>query len=220
MKVELDDTHWEKIFSRSKRWFQSKKGVLAMGLFNGSSPIDYPADCLEVLDIVSSNNSDSCGSLGALLTLGFFPDIVPADWIGRGGIATTTFSGFSTYVQVIEQLEKIKRLFNADADWYVAARKIFLTQRGGTGPVLLFYKKKNWEIEELYDRDEDMFYRYCLNEAKYILGRIRIKYRSYPSAGGTVEMDGADLLEEWKTDRELLDEEIAQSQMPISFITG
>lgn len=217
VKVEIDDTQWPTLFKRAKRWFQAKKGLLKCGLFAASPVMAIPADALKIIDVILPGAGG--GGLGCLMTLGFFDDIVPADVLGRNGQISTTFNNYSQYVQLMQQLETVRRIFNSDPDWSVQCDKLYLT--GVTsGQVLIIWKRRDWGISELQDRDEDLIYRYCLNEARYVLARIRGKYPSYPSAGGSVEMDASVLLEEYNAEKELLEEEIGASAMPIPFITG
>lgn len=216
LKVEIDDTQWPKLFARAKRWFHSKKGLLACGMFPGGQVIDFPADAENIIEVVADNAS-GCSGIGALLSFGFFNDFVPADIMRAGGYASFPVS-ISGWVQIQQNIEDMRRVFNSDPTWYVDCGHIYIT--GGAAQVFIVYKRKAWEISELRDRDEDIFYRYCLNEAKYVLGRIRGKYKSYPAAGGSIDTDAEDLINEWKEDRPLLDEELADMQGPMGIVIG
>lgn len=218
VKVELDDTAWAFIFKRAKRWYQSKKGVLFTKLVAAQSSIPVPADAVDVVQVILPSSSES---LGCLATYGFFPDLVPADIFGPNGVTGSVFDA-SAFVQMLERNEKILRILGADQGYAIApdGHGVVLTVDSPSGAVLLVLTKKEWAVEELHGHDEEIFYRYCYALAKRALGRIRSKYGSYPSAGGTVEMDGGVLLEEAKEEVELLNEEIMLIQYPVSFITG
>lgn len=221
VKIEIDDTAWDAIFKRTKRWFDTKKGVPGASLASAMQEMDFPPDAAQILDVIMP--SDGGNTLGAILTGGFFTDIVPADVIARGGMFSTSFSNYSAFVQLIQQIEIVRRTFSSEPDWTVSPTgKLQIMPANLTGTIMIIYKKKRdlWQIDELKDRDEDIFYRACLNEAKYVLSRTRGKYPNYPAAGGNIETDAADLKDEWKEGREELNKEIDDMAMPIGWITG
>lgn len=221
VKVEIDNTAWDALFRRVKRWYDTKKGVPGAAIAAAQKEMDFPPEAEKILDIIMP--SDGGNSLGAILTGGFFSDIVPADVIARGGMFSTSFSNYSAFVQMLQQIEIVRRTFSSELDWNISPLgKIQMMPSNISGNVLIVYKKKRdaWNIEDLSDRDEDIFYRACLNEAKYILARVRGKYPSFPAAGGNIETDAASLMEEWKDGREELNKEIDDMQMPIGWISG
>jgi len=221
VRVEIDESAWGFIFKRAKRWFHSKKGVMGAAVVTAQSEMDYPPQAEIIIDVVLA--TDCGGSLGSIMTGGFFSDIVPADVIARGGMYSTSFSNYSAFVQLIQQIEQVRRTFSSEPDWYVdAVGRLHLMPGSVAGNVLVIYKKRPefWEISELRDRDEDIFYRCALNEVKYVLSRVRGKYPSYPAAGGSIETDAAGLMEEWKEGREELNIEIDQMAMPIGMVAG
>jgi hypothetical protein len=223
MSVELDDTQWDAIFARTKRWFKAKKGVLdcaTIPLNPGVFEYDFPPNACRIIDVLLPRRSD----IQSLLSLGFF-DIVPLNALNIGAV-TSAFNSYSSYVQILQALETRRRIFSADPDWEVLCNKIHVIGGDGvcagemSGQMIVVFKKENWEIDELKDRDENLFFRYSLATAKYFLGAIRSKYKSYPSADGPIDTDGPELKEEYKQEIELLDEEIAESQMPMGVIIG
>ena len=188
----------------------------------GITEYPIPANAWVVRDVILPSRSD----VSSLLSLGFF-DVVPLNSMNLGSI-TSAFNSYSSYAQILMALETRKRIFDAEPDWFVVCDKIHvagMTSGGASasnfsGKMLVFFTKKEWDIGELKDRDEDLFYRYALNEAKYVLGRIRGKYKDYPAAGGSVAMDADDLLSEYKDDKAALDEEIGESQYPMGILVG
>lgn len=221
VKIEIDETAWDAIFRRTKRWFDVKKGVPGAAMVAAQKELDFPPEAEKILDIILP--TDGGNSLGAILTGGFFTDIVPADVIARGGMFSTSFSNYSAFVQMLQQIEIVRRTFSSELDWQVSPLgKIQMMPSNISGNILIIYKKKRdfWDIKQLTDRDEDIFYRACLNEAKYVLSRTRGKYPSYPAAGGNIETDAHDLKDEWEKGREELNKEIDDMQMPIGWITG
>jgi len=223
LEVELDDTVWPIIVERAKRWFKAKKGVLGcenMAIVPGKTVYDFPSNACAIIDVILPRRSD----IQSLLSLGFF-DIVPLNALNIGS-ATSAFNSYSAYTQILQALETRRRIFGADPDWEVLCNQLHLIGGSGlcagegTGYALIIYKKENWSTEELKDRDENLFFRYMLGQAKYFLGRIRSKYKSYPAAGGSIDTDGPELLQEAKEDFELLDVEISESQGPMGIVIG
>lgn len=223
VKVELDDTVWEKIFTKAKRWFRAKKGVIScyvLNLVDGQTEYDMPPNSVGLIDVVLPNRTD----IASLLSFGFF-DVIPMNAWNIGSL-TSSFNSYSSYVQILQALETRRRVFSADPDWYEACGKIHITVKsldcfgnGGT-QALVFFKKQDFDISELKERDEELIYRYSLNEAKYRLGRVRGKYKSYPAAGGSIDTDADDLIADYKEEKELLEEEISESQGSMGFVVG
>lgn len=224
VKVEIDDSQWEPIFRKSKKWFSARKGVMGYAAIPINAEIgmyDFPEDADAILDVVLPLRSD----IQSLMSLGFF-DIVPLNAMNIGAV-TSAFNSYSSYVQILQSLEIRRRVFGAEPDWMVQGRKIILTSKsagtdgsGLSGNMLVFYTKKTWSLDELDARDSDLVERHVKNEAMYVLSKIRGKYKSYPSAGGGVDMDSDELKADYETELEKLEEEVQESQGPVSFIVG
>lgn len=223
IKIETVECSWEAIIARAKRWFRAKKGVLdcvTVPIVQDKFDYDFPANACAIIDVILPRRSD----IQSLLSLGFF-DIVPLNALNLGAV-TSAFNSYSAYAQILQALETRRRIFSADPDWEIICGKIHVMGGSGlcsgsnVGQMLIIFKKENWEVDELRDRDEQIFYDYMKAVAKEVLGRIRSKYKSYPAAGGSIEMDGPELLAEAKEDYERLDNEIADSQGPIGPIIG
>jgi hypothetical protein len=226
VKIELDDIVWDKIINKASRWFKSKKGLIYWLFMDitGVDSYDWPADALQILDVILPRRSD----IADILSLGFF-DIVPArivpgisSYPSLQGAGVVHFDS-SAYLQLLQTLEMRRRVFSSDPGWYVLdhpIRKIMITARdiytamgGGTGlKMLIFYKKTTVSLADLQGRDEDMYIRYCIARAKQVLGEIRSKYPSYPSAGGAISMNGNELKQEAVAELAGLDQEIDDSQ--------
>jgi len=221
VKVEIDDLVWDTIINKAMRWFKAKKGHIVYKLepiVQSKQEYDWPVDATTVTDVVLPQYSD----LANILTLGLL-DIVPADFV----IGSTTRSSrmrvqVSEYVQILQQLKMMRQVFSADPGYYILdhpIRKVVLTQKNDSYQTTLvglkmaiFYKKDTLNIEDFVGRDEDFIYRFCLAKAKMILGTIRSKYSTYPTAGGTITMDGDQLKSEAKEELAALDVEIDDSQ--------
>lgn len=133
VKVELDDTMWDKIFTHALRWFKAKKGLVkywVMPIAEGQLCYNYPPNAYEVVEVILPQRSD----IASLLSLGFF-DLIPVTGIGLGlgsGSQASLQNFTSMYVQLLQQLETRRRVFGAEPDWYTQGGKIFLTTNGAS----------------------------------------------------------------------------------------
>ena len=220
--IELDECQWDSIFRNAKRWFKAKKGLLDcvnVTLVEGKTEYDFPANACVIVDAILPHRSD----IQSLLSLGFF-DIVPLNALNIGAV-TSSFNSYSSYVQILQALETRRRIFGADPSWDVICNKIQIIGgsgvcNGNAGTMLVIFVKEEFDLCDLKGRDENLIFRYIKNEATRFLGRIRGKYKSYPTAGGETVTDADDLLNDYKEVRERLDEEIADSQGPMSILYG
>jgi hypothetical protein len=69
-------------------------------------------------------------------------------------------------------------------------------------------------------RERDLLLRYALAVAKGILGLRRRKFSEWPSAQGAKRLDGSDLVQESKEEKEKLNEEILSVPYAAPFIVG
>jgi hypothetical protein len=231
ISVEIDPTQWCAIFKRSLRWFKAKKGLISCeirALNPNQREYDLPANCNQVVDIflpVGFGDIQSLYSQGILDT-----NLIPADFFGAGNYGHYGY-GFSfsnsSYIQVLQYMETTRRVISAEPNWEVVCDKIIISgsrfnySTMGNSYMLINFKKQDISIDEIVlHRDEDLIYRYSLAIAKMLLGRIRSKYKSYPAAGGMIDTDGPDLIEEAKAEIEKLEEEISDSQFPMGVVIG
>ena len=128
---------------------------------------------------------------------------------------------YSSFEQSLMYINTAKRLIGADLDWSQDDRKLYIYPGNkDSGTAVIFFKTNQFTIEQLGERDHDMLKRYALATAKQDLGRIRSKYDNYPTAQGSVNLDGSTLLEEARVEIEALEEEIALSGFPMGFMMG
>ena len=226
VKVELDVTVWDVIFRKAFRWFKAKKGFVKQAtiqLQDGLFDYPWPSDAYALTDVVVPRRTD----LSDILSLGFF-DIVPAQFVATASTMPTMQSAgtmrfdMSSYVQLLQSLEMRRRIFSGEPDWIedTINKKIMLTNRNPVGFsiqgnalfMIVYYKSETMTMADFHGRDEELFYRYCLARAKLILGTARSKYSTYPSAGGSITMDGEQLKQEAYADLAALDIEIDDSQ--------
>ena len=223
VKVELDDTVWDALFSKTLRWFKAHKGLIAtttIPLVDGTISYDWPAEAYAITDVILPRRSD----ISDILSLGFF-DLVPASYvIGGSSLPSGMRVDVSNYVQLLQSLEMRRRVFSSDPDWFVQdypEKKIIITVNptnivysyGGSAlHMIVRYKKTTLDIPDLLGRDEEYAYRYFLAKSKIVLGAIRSKYSTYPTAGGSVTMDGEALKNEGFAEIERLEVELIDSQ--------
>lgn len=219
--VELSDAQFEAAVSYTKRWFSAKKGFVVFRPVNfDPNTVEYTMrdDVVQVLDVVFQVPQD----VAAFFSLGFF-DIIPygPQNIGQIGAGLTQYSGFE---QLLEFNEKRKRIFSVEPQWQYnpQTRILYIASRSGgiSGLMLVQAKLNDFDVSNLGGRDEELFFRYLLARCQIIVGRVRSKYDSYPTAGGTTSLDGKELIEEAKAEMEILDKEIYASQGPDMPITG
>jgi hypothetical protein len=148
---------------------------------------------------------------------GLLDDQVPYDVFAAPGSAGL----YSTLTQVRQYTEMAKRVLGAEPDWnqYNRTLNIFPLPKH-TANVLVEYKTNTFDIQQLNERDHDLVKRYALAWTKKMVGRIRSKYDSFPTAQGSANLDGITLLDEAREEIEKLEEEIFDSAMPIHFIAG
>lgn len=226
VRVELDDSVFDVIVNKAFRWFRAKKGIIRstpVPLQEGLTEYPWPSDCETLVDVLLPRRTD----ISDILSLGFF-DIVPAQFVATSSTFPTMQSAgtmrfdMSAYVQLLQSLEMRRRVFSGEPDWYEdkSRKMIILTNRNPVGfsidgnqlYMIAQYKTNNPQLSDIFGRDEDLFYRYCLAKAKIVLGTIRSKFGTYPAAGGPIAMDGEALKTEGYADLAKLDEEIDGSQ--------
>jgi hypothetical protein len=213
VKVEIDETQWDAIINKSIRWFKARKGVLRtvkIAISAGQSEYDYPADAETIVDVILPNSANHAFPGMCDLDTNLVPTWVYGTQGNHTGGGTFDTSAF---VLLQQQIESRKRLFNAEPNWYEFYGKIILAAQSITsGFAIIIYKKRSVLIEDFIARDEDLFYRYTLAISKHVLGQIRSKYPSYPTAGGSISMDGSELISAATAEMTALDEEITGSQ--------
>jgi len=222
LKVELTADHLRDNIEDAKRWFAAKKGwrrFLTMNLIAGKGMYPLPQDVDVVIDVTFSYNPNDLAFLA-------LPYWVPGE---NGQIPYSVFnvagqSGglYSGYAQTLQYIETAKRVLSAEQDWRQENHDLLIFPQPNRSSVAIveYTSHTVGPIVDLSERDHLLIKKYALAMAKMDLGRIRSKFDSYPTAQGTVTMDGAAILEEAKADLEKLEEEIADSAMPMGFLVG
>lgn len=123
-----------------------------------------------------------------------------------------TDQGLSFY-QYREQLQNIEILFDSVPDFVYEriSKRLFLKVPVGATYVVLVYSKL-FTIEDIPQEHNQLFFRGALAYAKEPLGLIRRKYKGAELPGGTVELDGGELVTESKEAIEKYIEELKGQQ--------
>ena len=215
VNIELTKEQYEVAFRRARMWFSSKKGFVGYRMINLVPNVtEYlmKEDVEQVLDVIYQVPAD----VAAFFSLGFF-DLIPYGPQSIGNITANTAS-YSGFAQLLQYNEERKRVFSVTPDWFYnpQTRVLNCIFRDGNvnSTAIVQVKVNSYEVEWLNGKDEDLFYRYLLAQCKEIVGRIRSKYDSLPSANGQVVLDGKTLLDEAKIEKEMCEKELFASQGP------
>jgi len=233
VKVELTEDHITDAIEEGRRWFTAKKGqhkLLFFEVVRGESVYTLPPDVEVVVNVAFSSNA--LASLTSVLSAGIGPgfggvDIYGGLVVSGSGSIVPSFGSvtgpLSEWTQSMQYLEMFGRVFSAELDWRQDHRELRLFPPNGypSGLVCLEYKTNTFTIEQLSDRDHDLVKRYSLMACKKRLGRIRSKYPGgFPTAQGSVDLDGGTLLEEARAEEEILTTEIYEHGFPMGFTLG
>jgi hypothetical protein len=222
LKVELTADHLHDNIEDAKRWFAAKKGwrrFYSFDVIATKSEYTLPKDVDVVLDVVFAYDPLDLSILA-------FPYWLPGEnsQIPYSVFNVAGHSGglYSNYVQTLQFIETAKRVMSSEADWRQENDKLQLFPNPTrSGKCVVEYNSHQINpVIELTERDHMLLKKYALAMAKMDLGRIRSKFDNYPTAQGTVTMDGAALLQEAREDIEKLDEEIGESGKPMGFLVG
>jgi hypothetical protein len=128
---------------------------------------------------------------------------------------------YSSFVQSLQYIETAKRILGAETEWLQKGRLLYILPVPKlSGNMLVEFKSSNVVLEQLNERDHDLVKRYAVAFAKKDLGTVLSRIDSYPAAQGSVTLDGSRLLDAAAEELQNLEEEIALSGFPLSFITG
>ena len=219
VKVELTEEQLLDCIEDAIRWFSAKKGVMKQAVLTlQANQNEYllPDEVDTVTDVAFPSSHFDLAQV-------FAPWLLPEQEMPWSVISANGPSGgvYSYWTQALQYVEMGKRILSSEPDWRQEGRKLFLFgSKYLTGNVIVEYRSGTLTIEQLNERDHDLVKRSSLARAKRILGRIRSKYDSFPTAQGSAQMDGAALLQEGADELAALDEEISASGYPMGFLVG
>ena len=218
VKVQLTCEQLEDFVDDAQRWFSAKKGVKKRAVIPlQAGKQEYELD--EQVDTVIDVNFP----VPPLdLSLIFSPFILLDEKVPYDVFAAPSSAGlYSSFVQAIQSVQMSKRILGAETDWRQEGRTLYIFPNPSASTAMFIEFKSNcFTIEQLNERDHDLVKRYSLAKAKEILGLIRSTYSQFPTAQGTVTLNGAALLEQAQREREQLEEEISLSGFPMGFMKG
>lgn len=221
VNVELTQEQFDMAVALTMQWWTARKGYVVFRPVNvlcGVNDYQMKPDVSQVLDVIFEVPTD----VAAFFSLGFF-DLIPygPQNIGSIGTGLTNYSGFA---QLIQFNEMRKRVFSVTPEWWFEQQTgiLHITNRQGALVNIMMVQAKlnQFDPATFNDKDTWIFNRYVTCKCKEITGRIRSKYDSLPAAGGTLTLDGKDLLVEAKEEMALLEKEIFASQGPDFVLTG
>lgn len=220
VKVELDDTQIVNAINETKRWFLGKKGIIVPKIV--PIVVDQPeylmtSEVDNVVDVLFNTSPD----LIAFFSIGFF-DILPFGFPFAFPSTPSTLQ-YSGYVQLLQFNDVRKRIFSIEPGFTYNQQTRILNISPSpimSGNMILMIKTNQVDVSQFIARDEQLFWEYSLAQSMLRLGRIRRKYAEYPTAGGSTSMDGDALITDANEMIERLNQEVFDSQGPMSFITG
>lgn len=211
-----------KVFAdETDRWFLRGFGQLkeatASWASNGQREIDVVPDCAYIVDVYLPDLTDGVDR---------FP-FVPGENAYFPYTYRTPPPGFS-YSEIQQRQASRKQgleILGAERswEWVPSTRKLRLypasspTMDGGT--LVYLYSTNEVDYHVMTPYQEEKYLDYLEVKMKYALGRIRSKYpQGAPGAGGVVQLDGAQLLEEAQQKEQEL--ELIVMNLPVPFFAG
>jgi len=234
VKVELTEDMIDQALDDAKDWWNSHHGLhkeAQLSLASSQGEYDLSAVTPRVDEVMKVWMPDQHQLLSFR---GLYPGFLDVDGLPYG---TVGFNGGQspqgTLVQLMQNLSSAQRVFSADPDWEfysdnidklnpVRTLRVFPPPRDG-GVAYYFYRinPKDIKLHMYNQRDLWLIREWALAECKYMLGRIRGKYSSgLPAAGGDRTLDGDNLLQEAREDKDRLEQKIYEYGGPVLPLVG
>lgn len=230
LKIELTEEHLQDAVMNALHWYAAKKGFIRQYKLP-LVPNQTQYDLDPVVDVVTD-------VIFPLTTYDLTPLNSPWAWAWPNESIGMPLNGFyngfygsngdtggvvSSFSQVAQYTDMARRVFNGELEWRQEDRQLYILPRSNNvyyPEAIVYYTTRLFTLLDLNERDHDLVKRYALAQAKLDLGRIRSKYDGYPTAQGSVGLDGGVLIQEGQTEVEALNVEIGESAMPVGFMTG
>ena len=224
--VELTDAHMDDVLRATKRWFVARCAIKTVSTLTVSTDVsEYQLDnqIVDVYEVYFPNNnltsfdkSDDFSYVNGFYLGSFF-----------GGELSEGYRfnqmPYSDLVQRLQYLETAQRIWGADAQWEYESRTRTLRIMPSppvAGTAVIIGNNANVDTTSLDPLDEDLFLRWATAEAKDMLGQIRSKYDTVPTAGGDRALNGDALLGQALEEKELLEKQLLERKMPTYIILG
>jgi hypothetical protein len=136
---------------------------------------------------------------------------------------------FDEFVLGRMQLEQVRRTTGTDPDWRwdASTSTLYLTNGnydGWVDPTQYYVEYRYYQdlsIEQVPFHHQDWFFRNCLAVAKGVLGEIRNKFSgNIPSPGGSMTVNGAQLLADSKEELAQADEDVRSMAWAVAPVVG
>lgn len=224
--VELTDAQMDDILRATKRWFVARCAIKTVSNLTVSTDVseyvldNQIVDVYEVYfpksNLTSFDKSDDFSYVNGFYLGSMF-----------GGQSQEGYRfnqlPYSDLVQRLQYLETAQRIWGADAQWEYDSRTRTLRIMPSppvSGTAVIIGNSANVQTTSLDPEDEDLFLRWATAEAKEVLGQIRSKYDSVPTAGGDRSLNGDTLFTQAEMEKEALSNEVMNRKMPTYIILG
>lgn len=218
VRVEGHVQHLEDAIDQAVRWFVAKKGTTcraAMIVSPTETQYPLPSEISRVVNVVFQEPYLDVTSMG-------FPFMIMGGLIPSSTVLSHQSAGgfYSNFYQLLQYARTARTMMGAEPEWVQNNRTLEIFGIKVAVQAIVEYIPYHVTIEQLEARDFLLVQQYSLAWFKRILGRILRKHKGLPGADGSVELDGAELMEEAKDELEKLDQEIAASGYPMVFVRG
>lgn len=235
INIELTCDQFTDCLDNAFRWFNDKRGIRGeykIQLYPNISEYSLAAiqpNVETVLEVAFVNSSDI--DLRAIYGDDLALPGIPWGQFPYGALQSGTYSSL---VQAMQYRKTARNVMSADLDWTFRKVKdpgnptaapiprLYITPgvNGPQGDCIILYKARLEKIEDIVTDDRNLYFvlERAKAEAMNVLGRVRGKYKSYPTVGGERSLDGDDLRQEAKELMEKLDTDISMVNMPMPFL--
>lgn len=219
--IELHPCQLNDAIEDAIQWYVSWRGARKNELkvmLTGKVDYPYPEDADTILDVVPPDTPHNFGMEWSLAPYAgnFIPN---ADYRG----VSNAGGPFSAFAQSEQFQSMASRVVSADFNWRVNhhERLIIISPiPRRTGPMMIVYKSGCFNMADLSAYEHTLLKRYALAEAKETLALIRRRFPRVPGADGDQTLDGAELMDEARSEKEKLDEDIRLSAYPMTIVLG
>lgn len=218
--VELQDENLQDAIEESMLWWSGIVGYLKEAIVkinpNGGE-FDVPEDVLEIAKVYFATQRDQILDVFDWAGVELAP-------IGYGSYFSTPSGAYSYIVQWQDYLEQGKKIVSVDPNWeYVRSTRKLRLFPGATGTgslgteALIKYQTNILDLAPLHRYEFQMVRRYALAHSMELLGGIRSKWTSIPSAQGETTLNGDQLLANAETMKADLEDRAKQYRQPLEF---
>lgn len=210
--VELPAGTLDTCIEHTKTWYAHRAGQMkraSIQLVAGQQEYDVAPDADTVAHVTLKTSSGDLSGFGGWGTFG--RDQVGMDLVPAGTIYAGSGAGFNSMATQIEQhFDTWREIVGANLhwEWEPGEKKLWVMPAPKKSrKAFVDYVSDTVDLAAASATDEYLVREYALAQAKEALGRIRSKFDSFQTPGGSTSLDGKDLLQEAKKKKKELDEE-------------